>query len=448
MHELKVSLNPQPRLAGDISASGSVKTDGTVDPERRAPRILLTDTTRYAEATRLAMGFREAGCIVSAIHPRPGHPLEKAEVLSQSFSYHPWRPVEALAAAIDAAAPDLVIPCDDRGRRHLNQLHAAAPSLKNGGPIARLLERSLGPGEGYAVVASRFDLLRLARQEGLRTAETQVVRTTEDLEQFTAVHGFPVVLKADGTWGGVGVKIARTDQQARKALRLLSRPRATKRALRQFVVKRDAFALPAWWNGVATSITAQSYIEGRPANCAVVCWEGKVLAGIAVEAVCTQDETGPATIVRVIDSPEMMLAAERIAGRLRLSGFFGLDFMMDSSDAAYLIEMNARCTPLCHLRLGQGRDMIGALWAQVTGDSSRPAKSVTQNEMIAYFPLAWMIPNPLREESFQDIPENAPALVQELLHPWPERSLLSRAVQKGSDVAWSLAGKFARREWR
>ena len=38
--------------------------------------------------------------------------------------------------------------------------------------------------------------------------------------------------------------------------------------------------------------------------------------------------TGSATVVRLTERPEMLLAAKRIARRLGLSGFFGLDFML------------------------------------------------------------------------------------------------------------------------
>jgi carbamoylphosphate synthase large subunit len=63
----------------------------------------------------------------------------------------------------------------------------------------------------------------------------------------------------------------------------------------------------------------------------------------------------------------MRLAAERIAYRLGLSGSFGLDFMIeDASLETYLIELNPRCSPLSHLQHGEERDLISALWAQLS----------------------------------------------------------------------------------
>ena len=47
------------------------------------------------------------------------------------------------------------------------------------------------------------------------------------------------------------------------------------------------------------------------------------------EAVSTETSVGPATVVRLVENADMMVAAQRIARRLSLSGFFGLDFVIE-----------------------------------------------------------------------------------------------------------------------
>jgi hypothetical protein len=59
------------------------------------------------------------------------------------------------------------------------------------------------------------------------------------------------------------------------------------------------------------------------------------------------------------------------------------------SGIAYLIEMNPRCTPLCHFQLGPGRDLVGALCAGVSGKPATPRPVTTTEQQIAYFPQAW-----------------------------------------------------------
>ena len=136
-------------------------------------------------------------------------------------------------------------------------------------------------------------------------------------------------------------------------------------------------------------------------------------------------------VVRVVEGPEMMVCAERIARRLKLTGFFGLDFMIEEeTDATYLIEMNPRGTPLCHLQLGKGRDMVDALWAQLSGQPLREPPPVTQQDLITYFPQAWHGKGNLPALGFQDIPQDEPELVREILRPWPDRSILALAYNK------------------
>jgi predicted ATP-grasp superfamily ATP-dependent carboligase len=84
------------------------------------------------------------------------------------------------------------------------------------------------------------------------------------------------------------------------------------------------------------TISLQEYIVGRPSNRAVICWKGKVLAGISVEAVEVTQERGPASVVRVIDHLEMATVCEHVVKRQELSGFVGFDFILDCANRAWL----------------------------------------------------------------------------------------------------------------
>lgn len=393
------------------------------------PKVLLTDTTRYSCATRLAIAFSNAGIEVSALLPARGHPLLKSHVLREVFPYSGLRPLESLKAAITAIGPQIIVPCDDIAVQHLHDLHSQASGRgESGSVLAALIVRSLGPPPSYPIVSSRYGLLQIAREEGLRVPETSLINSLDDIKSWGKSRKLPWVLKADGTWGGRGVRIAHTLIEAEQFFSRLNRPLGTAHVFRQVIVNRNSFGLRPWWNHSERKIVVQSYIQGRPSNCAVLCQEGRILAGIAVEVVNAQGPTGPATVVRVVDSPDMMICAERIAHRLKLSGFFGLDFMIEEeSGDTYLIEMNPRGTPPCHLQLGKGRDMVEALRAQLSDQPLRDTESVTQNDLIVYFPQAWQSKAELPKAGFQDIPLDQPELVKEILRPWPDRSPLSLA---------------------
>jgi hypothetical protein len=53
---------------------------------------------------------------------------------------------------------------------------------------------------------------------------------------------------------------------------------------------------------------------------------------------------------------------------------------------------------------------------------------VTQNEIIAYFPEACN--SELLHSCFEDIPQGEPELVQELLRPWLNRTMLFRLFNR------------------
>jgi hypothetical protein len=411
------------------------------------PRVLLTDTDRRPYAARLAIVLSEAGCEVSAICSSFGHPLLKTRVVRKTFSYNPFHPLNALMRAVEAVRPDIIVPCDDRGVRHLHELYARARQERGdlSEKLVALIERSLGAPDSYSIVSARYELLRIAQEEGCSVPKTTLINTVDELNACQASEPFPWVLKADETWGGRGVRIAYTTEQGQKYFGEVSRPFRFRRAVKRMVVNRDPFWMQPWWEGRTPAVVVQAYVQGRPANCAVACWEGKLLAGIGVEVVSADGLTGPASVVRVLNNPDMISYAERIARRLHLSGFFGLDFMIeDRTNEVYLIEMNPRCTPLCHLRLGKGRDMIGGLWARLSVQPIPDIQAITENDMIAYFPQAWNSKSEFLESSFHDIPQNQPELIKEFLRPWPDRSLLFRLtnqVQRVKDFAAVLASK-------
>jgi ATP-grasp domain len=392
------------------------------------PHVLLADSTRWPEAARLAIGLSSAGIDVSAVCPSRGHPLRKTRCVRRMLPYSGVRPLDSLVAAINATKPRIIIPCDDRAVQHLHELHARAGCCQESGRhMAALIERSIGSPESYPIVSTRYHILKVAREEGLRVADTELINTVDDLKSWRPRHAFPWVLKADGTWAGRGVRLASSLAEAERLFLELKAMTGAAQAIKWAVVDHDSFWLRPWWNRWRPAVVVQSNVDGRPANCAVVCAEGRVLAGIAVEVLASKEPTAPAAVVRVVDNTEMMLCAERVARRLSLSGFFGLDFMIENgSGATYLIEMNPRCTPLCHLRLGKGRDMVGALAAQLSGQPLRENAPITEKDLIAYYPAALKCKSDLLHSSFHDVPSDEPELAEELLRPWSKRNMMTR----------------------
>jgi ATP-grasp domain len=183
-------------------------------------------------------------------------------------------------------------------------------------------------------------------------------------------------------------------------------------------------------------VTTQRYVRGRPANRAVACWKGEVIAGLSVEALEWFEGIGPATVVRVIDHAEMAAAAARIVRALGLSGFVGFDFMLDESDHAWLIEMNARTTQICHLAFGEQTDMIGALYARIANLPQRKFTSAP-HDAIALFPQElWRnSASPYFVSAYHDVPWDEPHLVSSYLK-LPAKKWVDRLQERLRRASW------------
>ena len=181
-------------------------------------RILLATTVKWQSAAYLAGAFASLGCRVEAVFPR-GHVLGVSRYVGRAHVYHPLRPHSSFAAAIAAAKPDLIVPCDDRAVSHLLSIEARAPEVR------ALLVRSMGRLESYPAMMARGRAIAIAQAEGILAPLTVTVANKYEFWRALESVGLPAVLKADGSWGGHGVAVVRTREEASVAFRRLgSRP--------------------------------------------------------------------------------------------------------------------------------------------------------------------------------------------------------------------------------
>lgn len=350
--------------------------------------------------------------------------LRHVRGLSHIYPYRAFRSSASLESAIRKAKPDLIVPCDDRVVWQLHELHARNPDLRP------CIEASLGAADGYEILRRRESLLLTAEKLGIRIPYTQRITGEDDIRAWFSQVAPAAVLKLDGSWGGEGVQFAHSEAQAIAAWRELSQPAGLGTALKRTIINRDALALWSWRKQTKPVVTMQRFIQGRPANSMLACWQGELLADASVEVLESQGATGAAFVVRILENEEMHEAGRRLAKELKLTGFFGLDFMIeDATGAAYLIEMNPRCTQLGHLPFAHGT-LAGALVAQLTQQQQKSASSLQLKDgTIAFFPQAilWNPQSPYLHSGYHDIPWEQPQLVRELLLDiWPERQRISR----------------------
>jgi len=378
------------------------------------PKVLLVTTNRWYATARLAMAFRKVGVVVDVACPA-GHPVRQTAAFGAVYTVRGASPLASIRSAIQAAHAEIVIPADDLARTILHQIHAQCVRRPAAGAaLASMLEQSLGEPSCFAAIDSRSALIQLAQAEGIAAPATGVVRSPDEVRAWIARNEGPVVLKTDGTSGGLGVKIATTPAEAETAFQRLNSPPDAARTIKRALVDNDWSLVRPFAARRSPVINVQQFIPGADATIAVACWQGRVLASISVEVLRTWKAKGPASVVRIIHNPEILLAAQKLSARLHLSGLYGFDFVLRETDGApVLIEMNPRATQTAHLPLGTGQDLPSALVAAAAGEPPPETVSITDNDTIALFPLEWLndSASPYLTSAYHDVPWEEPRLV-------------------------------------
>jgi hypothetical protein len=394
---------------------------------KRSAVVLITATTPWPLSARLAVRLIAHGCVVHALCPR-AHGLTKVSGIAKTHRYAGLDSLAALERAVADSRPSLIVPSDDRAVWQLHDLHARRPDW------SELIETSIGSSGSFATARSRSGLMDAARTLGVRVPETALIRSEADIRAWFDGHAGAAVVKLDGTWGGHGVQVVAKADEATDVWHRFTTPEPPGTALKRWMIDRDPLAFWPRQSHRAPVVSIQQFIPGRPANAMLAAWRGELLGLASVEVLCAQGPTGASTIVRLMRHEEITRAAEVLVRHLGLSGFHGLDFILDeAAGAPFLIELNPRCTQLGHLVLpGQG-DLAGLVSTALGAPGAPQPQPAIDRDVIAFFPqaLAWNPDSPYMQRCHHDVPWSEPALVRELLlDPWPERQWLSRLYHR------------------
>jgi biotin carboxylase len=386
-----------------------------------ANRILLYTTLGWTTAARYAGGFHTAGCEVHVLAP-PRAPVCYSRYVARSHSYRPLSPLSCLRAAIEGGRPELIVACDDRAIAHMLRLYRIEAEKVNApSDIAALIVRSLGDPQAYPRIVSRAGSLAEMQARGVRVPETLSVNTEAELDACLVRIGLPAVLKSDGSWGGDGVTIVRTREQAHAAWRRLATDPSRLRSLVRALRRRDShFLIPAI-DPVTRPVCVQKFIAGRIAASAFAAQRGQVLASFHYDVLVADVTIGPPNVVQRVDSAEMDAAVIAAADCFGLTGLHGLDFIRDETGTPWLIEINPRATQGGTLPFGPGRDLPAALAAMLAAGpvERRPALST---DIVTFFPREWRRDPSSRylREGYHDVPWDDPDVLRIALGMKPQ----------------------------
>lgn len=388
--------------------------------------IFAIEDGRFGPA-RFPQMLHKVGLTVAALCPSDNI-LAQSDFLGAHHALPQSRSIrviaKAVAAAITAAPPKLVIPGDEQAVILL-QAFATGRCSSLIGPEARaIIASSLGDPRMFAASLFKSDTIALARSLGIPVPESETVASAHEAHRAGERMGYPVFLKQSFSWAGMGV-VKCDDASALRAACDAARPRGM--MLRRLVRK----ALGRDWYPVVTAMDVQSGIEGRTAMFSVLAWQGRLIGGVSGVRLAKIGPYGPSTSVRIAHNRSMADAAGKMAAALGMTGFISFDFMIphDGSEPV-MIECNPRPVPVHHLGSHVGVDLASAFARLLNGESVEGDPAFADREIdVVLFPHA-LDPALQVAGSLLDMADEDPGLV---------RHVTGHSPAKGTDQPTRLA---------
>ncbi|HSQ82591.1 MAG TPA: hypothetical protein VLU54_15910 [Casimicrobiaceae bacterium] len=375
------------------------------------PVLLVATTTTWLGTARVPKVLARAGFDVSLLTPR--HSLAEASRfirrigrLGEHTTRDQW--FQALAAMVDATAPQLVIPCDDMAFRLLAWIATERPRgmrIDVRLRLGALIRASLGEPEHYQASVDKTLLPPLAEALGVRVPPYAIIADLAAAEAFVARHPYPVVLKRGHGFAGQGVAIC-TDRGELAS------------AFDAFVA---ANAQDAHESG-GTRLLLQAQVTGQVQHFHATAWRGEIVAGWALDKLIAHPApTGPSTMTRYYAGPGLRRIAADLARGFGISGLFFAEFIVDpATGAPCLLEINRRVSPATHRGALYDVDLCAALFSALEGTASksRTALDPAEEGITVHFPQEWLRDpeSPHLSEHPSDVPWDEPVLLEALLN--------------------------------
>lgn len=388
-----VTANFSPNLKQQVAptaTSAAMQEAGLTHDKSTSATVLLVGLCDGDYAPLLAARLHDYGFAVEALCP-DRHPLAYSNVVERRHSPN-WHIQAALFSILETRTPVLVIPCDDPARQLLTQVYAVCIARQRH-EAARIIEASLGDPVHFQIVEEKSRVLAALDPARVRMPKRMPVQNHTDLKAAIAELSTPIVLKRDRTWGGQGVAICHSLEEAEQGLTRLQQKRPIRAVLGRLFWQRESSALIEHFAQSTPVIGAEQYIEGEPANCVAACWKGEIVAALSVSVMeMNPRPIGPSTLVQIIDNPDILRMAATIARQFNLSGVCGFDFVLERQTGdAYFLELNARATPTSHVGRSAATDVARAL-ASSCGLVSESLRAMPQHDPpspVALFPAEW-----------------------------------------------------------
>ena len=368
--------------------------------------LMVSTASQWLGPARMARALAKADFTVALLAPADSLAAKSRFVATHRVLVANAIPMEwlnALISAIDDLAPRVLVPCDEMAIRLLFALVQGPPRDLPAATrlrLAELIEASLGDPAHYQVSIDKTLLPPAAETLGVRVPGYVLADGIDEAIAGAATLGYPVVVKRRFGFAGEGVAIVAGPADLATHCQALLGPDQLDLGER----------LPA-------RLLVQSFIRGAYHSQAFAAAQGQVLAAFGWDRhVATLLCKGQTSVLRFVRSPETLQFSETLCRAFEISGLCNVQFVLDGSGKAHLLEINRRIVTHMHMGDRVGADLAHALARGLRG--VLPARSDAQPQAadgpsIAIFPREWL--RDPRSVYLRDCPADL---------PWDEPELL------------------------
>jgi hypothetical protein len=189
---------------GNRTASDAVVADASAADLR----VLVIAIEESAVGARISTALANVGCCVASLAPR-AHSVRRLRKIKNHFAYHARPRSRSTSCAIELWSPDLLVCADDLAVGELQILHQRTVTSRYAvhRRISKLIEMSIGPATSFRPILNKSEFLACAKIEGVRCPRTTVFPATRAFVSAPAELTYPIVVKADQSYGGRCVRI-------------------------------------------------------------------------------------------------------------------------------------------------------------------------------------------------------------------------------------------------
>ncbi len=321
----------------------------------KPPRVLLLATLDAIGVTRLPYLFHQAGCHVTVLAQR--HlAVCRSRYVARRVDAAPLLDVyvEQLRQHLSVTDYDWIIICDEGLLWELARCRAASPAEK--WPDVTWIDRCLPvAAEKAALLASKHHFLALAQVAELPVPPLKICASQAAAARMAQRLGYPVILRAERSMGGSGIRLAASQQE-------LARDYAE-------LAQTGAVAVQRYVANARTAVTEVLFAHGR-----LVAWNSAYLVAgwpTPLAASCVRE-----TLVH----PEIEPLLQCIGELTGFHGLGGVDWLHDAATGQlHLLEFNPRPTPGYHLAARVGVDFAAALRGLLAGLNERQSPQFQPN---------------------------------------------------------------------